>query len=214
MFNDLVKILDAVLSVFRTGKAEARNEIIGHQLLKIFLEVDNIVEQGKLFFTIMKKDQIVPLTVGLAILVAIQESMDNLLLSFQHNAILKLVKLDLPASRRFSCIIDKKSGNSGFHIAQFTEKSYPTDFGIDPKMFLLLRVSPTEAGDAPNLAGSEVVNLQHLREVIADTKMALLSIIGTEEQIIEAANLLKEIHRLSLELRLKIINDFKFEDIF
>ena len=68
--------------------------------------------------------------------------------------------------------------------------------------------------EAPGVETSKIVEIRQARNFIADTKMAPLSIFGTEEQIVGAAKSLQEIERLGSELRLLIINDFRFEDIF
>ncbi len=216
MFNDLLKMLEALLSGFRITDADKKinYESIGHHMLKIFLEVDNIVEQGKLFFTIMKKDLNIPLTVGVSLLVAMEESMGNLLIHIEHESLLPLAKVDLPNQKKFVCLLDKESGSTRFQIGQFMAQLEPVECFIDSKNFAPSPVVAAVKEKAPISEGGEIVEICQLPHFMSDTKMLQLSILGAEEQIAAAIKALQKIERLSSELRLIIINDFKFEDIF
>ena len=214
MFTEVIKILDSLVKILHNMSSVEKNNFkkLGNQLLNIFLIVDNIVEQGKLLFNIIRKDKILPITFGITILVSIQESVKSLFDNVKHESFEKNYKLRVPELKKIEGIINTKSNHLSFNILQLIKTAQQIDIEVDK-----LSTSTKNHTDMNHLVlaqPDEIVDINENRKNLFNRNLSLLVISGTKSQLEQAEKLLEDIIRLSAELRALIINEFDFDDIF
>ena len=214
MFTDVVKILNSLMKLLHNMSSVEKSSYkeLGNQLLNIFLIIDNIVEQGNLLFTIIRKDKIIPLTFGITLLVSIQESVKNLFDNVKHKSIEKIFKLQIPELRKIEGLINIKLNHLSFDILQLihtadqlnseaTKLSISTENHTDTNVIVLAQPD-------------EITDINEIRRDLRSRNLSYLVISGTKNQMEKAEKLLDDVIRLSTDLRALIINQFDFDDIF
>jgi hypothetical protein len=201
---------------YPTKTSEKKRQKIAKQLLKIYLDIESIVERGNEIISILKGEDIVVKAVASEKLIAQQQALQNIIYDLNNHEITSLLKLHLPKIKTLEAIFHMKGSFIAFFIKQLSTKSKLTK--ADLKKF---RTKFNESKDIRSI--KRINELDRLLEYGYHSKLPSfregrfenehIVVFATSNQVKNAERRLAQIAQLGEDLRLLIIDKFKLEDV-
>jgi hypothetical protein len=188
MLTDLLKALELLMDALKGIKtSEKRREKVARQLFLIYLDIDQILDQGKNILALLRSDSPwVQESVALNMLIAQQKALDSLASHISAPIINGVLKLHLSEFKELNILYQAggKADRLKFYLSQLTASS------------------PEEHGWSKIAVGKLMPHSD-----------IFVVIQASQEQIREAKNTLAKIARLHRNLRVFLTEKFQFEDV-
>ncbi|MEW6608540.1 MAG: hypothetical protein AB1414_14030 [bacterium] len=226
MLTEVFKGVELIINAVKgTRTLEKKRQKVAKQLLKIYLDIERIIERGKDILSFLKGDTTVVRNVAFGKLMAQQRALQNIIDDLNDKNIVSLLKLHLPKFRNLKGLFHPKCEQIGFFISQLVTSKELSD--TDRKDFLSRLdqnkiessrswedIALLEMGQPMDLMRIPTTNYFFFRRMEdKDIQEIPVRIFATSDHIREAETVLTQIEELGEELRLFLIDKFKFEDI-
>jgi hypothetical protein len=205
MLSDVLKALELMTDVIRSAKTpEKKRQRIAKQLLRIYLDIEMVVERGNDILSILRRGSSVYYDVPRGKLQAQQRALQHLIDNISGLDELAVLDLHLPHFKReLTVLFSLKWKRIGFYLSQLTA----TGIKLTQHELMYIR-SQVDWEDARLLQFGDPMPLD-----IVKRREQQVRVFTTATQIIDAEEALVKIEQLAEQLRQFIIEKFEFEDI-
>lgn len=227
MLTDILKVLELIINSVKGARtSEKKRQKVAKQLLKIYLDIERIVERGKGLLSFLKRDTTVVRNVAFGKLMAQQRALQNIIDDLNDQNIVSTLRLHLPKFRNLQGLLHPKLERIGFFISQLLTSKELSD--ADRKDFLP-RLRQNDIKSSDRWGDEELLQVGYPMDLMSipmgvyihryllrkqkDMEKIPVRVFATSDQIRKAETALTQMEQLGEELRLFLIEKFEFEDI-
>jgi hypothetical protein len=219
MFSDVLKLLELLLKVLGRSDDSKRKDV-AKELLRIYLDLKAVVDRGRTILEVLRRtDTAVHRSVSISLLSRQHQAIQDVTEALTSGKIGELLALHAPStSRGLLCLLTVKGNRVWSTLDQLVSDGAP----LDPNVWvaeLAARTLPPE--DSPDndftYYTSSVVGVGEVLPSVRDTgwhdEPPELLFLANQSEIEKGREILDQIEAGSEQLRLFLVEKFRFEDV-
>ncbi|GIK43807.1 MAG: hypothetical protein BroJett011_76400 [Chloroflexota bacterium] len=213
MLGDIIKALELLMGSIRTLRSpEMKRQRVARQLLKVYLDIDNVLERGEEIINILEtypesqqsydRKQY---TVFESVLATQQRALSTIIDDLDHPSIKGILAIHFPKRKHFYAFVREKE-NMLFYFSEILSRAYEFDM-IQTK----IQIEPGQHIKVPQYLALHDEGYQLFPPLYDNDTPVDVRFTLEELQMLRIQ--LKQIGTLQEELRLFLIDKFNFEDV-